>query len=238
MGLSKIPKCLFPFIITSLITSNKKFVSILVIHLMVEYHNKFHLLFQELRVHLKMFMDCDIRWNTFNLWQSWFRVFKHIFLRGNSLTLGSGKLGFLEVFLSFDVNVFNCFLVYYFQGNSSLAIVLFVSLLSLLELLLFFHDTKFFTSFFYLFHCHLFLSSSFENFKHGLPQLECPKFIEVNNVMQCPKVTKANNVTQCSKIAESNNVTMSVFHTFPFSSIFLLSILQNIIPNPKHFMLT
>jgi hypothetical protein len=53
MGLSKILKCLFPFEITSPINPNKNFVFILVIQLMVEYHNIFHLIFQELWVNFK-----------------------------------------------------------------------------------------------------------------------------------------------------------------------------------------
>ncbi len=64
MGLSKVPKCLFPFVMTSPIGPNKNFVFILVIQLMIEYHNIFQLIFQELWVHLKMCMDCDTKWNT------------------------------------------------------------------------------------------------------------------------------------------------------------------------------
>jgi hypothetical protein len=37
--------------------SHKNFVFILVIQLMVKYHNIFHLIFQELCVHVKMCMD-------------------------------------------------------------------------------------------------------------------------------------------------------------------------------------
>jgi hypothetical protein len=64
MGLSKVPKCLFPFVITSPLSPNKIFFFILVIQLMIKYHNIFHLIFQELWVHLKMCMDCDTKWNT------------------------------------------------------------------------------------------------------------------------------------------------------------------------------
>jgi hypothetical protein len=64
MGLSKVLKCLFPFVITSPLSPNKNFGFILVIQLMVEYHNIIHLIFQELWIHFKMCMDCDIRWNT------------------------------------------------------------------------------------------------------------------------------------------------------------------------------
>jgi hypothetical protein len=64
MGLSKVLKCLFSFVITSPISPNQNFVFILIIQLMVEYHNIFHLIFQELRVHLKMCMDYGTRLNT------------------------------------------------------------------------------------------------------------------------------------------------------------------------------
>jgi len=64
MGLSKVPKCLFPFLMTSPISPNKKFVFILVIQLMIEYHKIFHLIFQELWVHFKMCMDYDTKWNS------------------------------------------------------------------------------------------------------------------------------------------------------------------------------
>jgi len=63
-GSKKVPRCLFPFVITSPISPNKNFVFILIIQLMVKYHNIFHLTFQELWVHLKMWMDYDTRWNT------------------------------------------------------------------------------------------------------------------------------------------------------------------------------
>jgi hypothetical protein len=45
----------------------------------------------------------------------WFKVFRHLFFKRKSPTFGSCKLGFLEVFISFDVNVFICLLVYFFQ---------------------------------------------------------------------------------------------------------------------------
>ncbi len=45
----------------------------------------------------------------------WFKVFRHLFFKRKSPTFGSRKLGFLEVFISFDVNVFICLLVYFFQ---------------------------------------------------------------------------------------------------------------------------
>jgi hypothetical protein len=64
MGLSKVPKCLFPFIMTSPISPNKNFFFIFIIQLMIEYHNIFHLAFQELWVHFKMCMDYDTKWNT------------------------------------------------------------------------------------------------------------------------------------------------------------------------------
>jgi len=54
---------------------------------------------------------------------------------------------------------------------------------------------SFFISSFYLFHFHLFLSSSFENFEHDLPQLEHPKVVEDHNITWCPKVAEANNYT-------------------------------------------
>jgi hypothetical protein len=44
-----------------------------------------------------------------------------------------------------------------------------------------FMTPRFFTSSFYLSHCHLFLFSSFENFEHDLPQLKCPKVAKANN---------------------------------------------------------
>jgi hypothetical protein len=44
-----------------------------------------------------------------------------------------------------------------------------------------FMTPRFFTSSFYLSHCHFFLSSSFENFEHDLPQLESPKVAKANN---------------------------------------------------------
>jgi hypothetical protein len=61
--------------------------------------------------------------------------------------------------------------------------------------------------------------------------LEHPKVAKTNNITQHPKVTKTNNVTLHQKGAKANNATMSVFYTFPFSSIFWLSILQNTIIN-------
>ncbi len=78
---------------------------------------------------------------------------------------------------------------------------------------------SFFISNSYLYNCRLFFSSNFKNFKCDFPQLKRPKVAQANDNIWCPKATK------------SNNVTMSVFYTFPFSSNFLLSILQNTIIN-------
>jgi len=80
---------------------------------------------------------------------------------------------------------------------------------------------SFFTSSFYLFHCHLFLSSNFKNPKQGLPQLEHPKVVKTNNAMWHPKVAETNNNIQRPKVAKSNNVIVNVFCTFPFFSILL-----------------
>jgi len=44
-----------------------------------------------------------------------------------------------------------------------------------------FMTPRFFTSSFYLSHCHLFFSSSFKNSEHNLPQLKCPKVAKANN---------------------------------------------------------
>jgi hypothetical protein len=107
--------------------------------------------------------------------------------------------------------------------------VLFVSLLSLLQVLLFIHNTKFFHFIFLFVSLLSIFFSNFENSECILPQLKHPKGVEVHNTMWRPKVAQANNNIQRLKAAKSNNVTMSVFCTFPFYSIFLLSILQNTI---------
>jgi hypothetical protein len=126
-----------------------------------------------------------------------------------------------------------CFVVpcLLFSSNSSPTIVLFVSLIPLLKLLFLFHNTKFFHFIFLLSLYHLFLSSNFENFEHGIPQLEHPKVAIAHNITWRPKVAKANNDIWRPKVEKSNNVIVNVFYTFPFSSIFVLLILQNIIIN-------
>jgi hypothetical protein len=84
---------------------------------------------------------------------------------------------------------------------------------------------SFFTSSSYLYHCHFFFPSSFENSKHNLPQLEHPKGAKAHNAMWHPKVVETNNDIWRPKVAKSNNAIVNVFYTFLFSLIFLLSIL-------------
>jgi hypothetical protein len=79
---------------------------------------------------------------------------------------------------------------------------------------------SFFTSSSYLYHCHLLCYFNFENFEHGLPQLEHPKGVEVHNVTSCPKVAKATNDIHHSKAAKSNNTIVSVFCPFFSFQIF------------------
>ncbi len=103
-------------------------------------------------------------------------------------TFGSRKLGFPKVFFSSNVNVFNSFLVYFFQvipPQPQFCLSFYYIFLSHSSS---FMTPSFFTSSFYLYHCHFFLSSSFKNFKCGLPQLECPKGVEARNITWHPKV--------------------------------------------------
>jgi hypothetical protein len=102
-----------------------------------------------------------------------------------------------------------------------MAIVLFVSLLSLAKLLLFFHDTKFF-HFIFLIVSLSFFFSSFENSKCDLPQLEHPKGAKTHNVMWHPKVAEVNNNIRRLKAAKSNNAIVNVFCTFLFFFNFLV----------------
>jgi hypothetical protein len=64
---------------------------------------------------------------------------------------------------------------------------------------------SFFISSFYVFHCDLFLFSSFENFKCDLPQLERPKVAKAHNITWCPEVAKVNNDMWCLKVTKLNN---------------------------------
>jgi hypothetical protein len=57
-----------------------------------------------------------------------------------------------------------------------------------------------FTSSSYLSDCRIFHFSSFENFEHGLPQLERPKVATTHNTMWHPKVAEANNDIRRSKV--------------------------------------
>jgi hypothetical protein len=66
---------------------------------------------------------------------------------------------------------------------------------------------SFFISSFYLFHCHIFLSSNIENFESDLPQLERPKVAKAHNITWHPKVAKTNNDMWCLKVTKLNNAT-------------------------------
>ncbi len=102
----------------------------------------------------------------------------------------------------------------FLKSNSSPTIVLFVSLLSFPKLLIFFHHTKFFY-FIFLFVWLLFLC-----------------FFQFWKLWMRPstfKVSKSCKSKQQYPTFESYIIKQHhyVFYTFPFSLIFLLSILQN-----------